>query len=1082
MQRNLRACFRSIGIVIRTCNFSDQKDFVAVHVGKMHKGGVRNKADFSNGRGRRHGKGRHPSGLSGNEIGMWYAAKANRKRKERDLKQRAYVTMDNQHEERINELLGAIRTGESNVDYGNANSGSSNSQDELSQGYNAHDTESSSQDGCDSSGQSSSLSVEGTSSDVMAKGGASKAIGGMENPWQCIDKEDEMEVDEVAGTSTMRSDVFGNELSLGGASASFDESSRAATFIKRSLHQDSVLDQSFKEEQQQKLTSKGTRYAAMQEFRRKLPAYDMREELLKLIKSEQVLVISGETGCGKTTQVAQFILDDAIEQGCGSTCRVICTQPRRISAISVAERVAAERGESCGGNSSVGFQIRLESKLPREQGSILYCTTGILLRWLVSDPLLSGTSHIILDEIHERDVLSDFLLIIVRDLLLKRPDLKLVLMSATLNSEMFSSYFGNCKMAHIPGFTYPVQEFYLEEIIEKTGYHVDQDRNQRAQRPEPKWKKYRDRGTKSLAKDNWIAKSQQEDKEMMWKHHLDSIQHKFSPRTIATLNNMYMEKIDLDLVVRVVTHISLHMEEGAILVFLPGWDDISKVHDKLKEEKMFSSDKFRIIPLHSMMPSTNQKEVFDRPPEGVRKIVIATNIAETSITIDDVVFVVDGGKVKEKTYDVQNKIACLQPVWISKASSRQRRGRAGRVQLGYCFHLFTKYHADTLEDYQLPEMLRTPLEELCLQIKILKLGMIRPFLAKALQPPEDQAVINALEVLHQLNALDANEELTPLGYHLATLPVDPRVGKLILFGAIFSCLDPVLTVASVLGFKDPFVSPLGKQKEAERARAYFAGDTRSDHLALLRAFQGWEQASRGGREREFCWRNFLSGNTMKMIKDMKQQFSSLLRDIGFLDSSDPKATSANHNSENLKLVKAILCAGLYPNVAKIEHHRTFKRPPILRTLEDGRVYLHPKSVNAQVIVFEDNFLIYHEKMKSSSLFLYDSTMIAPFPLLFFGGDITVFKEEGQETVAVDDFIKFKSPTRIANLVKELRVELDKLLKQKIAEPKMKLSAGTGVGSKENALLRAIIDLITSEENSNWRKQRAMADYPQVMTH
>lgn len=219
-----------------------------------------------------------------------------------------------------------------------------------------------------------------------------------------------------------------------------------------------------------------------------------------------------------------------------------------------------------------------------------------------------------------------------------------------------------------------------------------------------------------------------------------------------------------------------------------------------------------------------------------------------------------------------------------------------------------------------------------------------------------------------------------------------------------------------------------------------------------------------------------------MIKDMKQQFSSLLRDIGFLDSSDPKATSANHNSENLKLVKAILCAGLYPNVAKIEHHRTFKRPPILRTFEDGRVYLHPKSVNAQVIVFDDNFLIYHEKMKSSSLFLYDSTMIAPFPLLFFGGDITVFKEEGQETVAVDDFIKFKSPTRIANLVKELRVELDKLLKQKIAQPKMKLSAGTGVGSKENALLRAIIDLITSEENSNWRKQRAMTDYPQVMTH
>lgn len=705
----------------------------------------------------------------------------------------------------------------------------------------------------------------------------------------------------------------------------------------------------------------------------------------------------------------------------------------------------------------------------------MYCTTGILLRWLVSDPFLLGTSHIILDEIHERDVLSDFLLIIVRDLLPKRPDLKLILMSATLNSEMFSSYFGNCKVAHIPGFTYPVQEFYLEEIIEKTGYHVDQDRKLGIRRHQPKWKQYRDRGTKCFVKDGGNAESQEDDKEMMWKNYLDTIRHKYSPKTITTLQNMDMEKIDLDLVVSVVTYISLHMEEGAILVFLPGWDDISKVHDKLKDVKVFSSGKFRIIPLHSMMPSANQREVFDRPPKGVRKIVIATNIAETSITIDDVVFVVDGGKVKEKTYDVSNKIACLQPVWISKASSRQRRGRAGRVQPGYCFHLFTKFHADALEDYQLPEMLRTPLEELCLQIKILKLGMISPFLTKALQRPEEQAVTNALEVLHQLNALDANEELTPLGYHLAALPVDPRVGKMILFGAIFSCLDPVLTVASVLGFKDPFVSPLGKQKEAEVARSNFAGDTRSDHLALLKAFQGWEQALRQGRERDYCWRNFLSGNTMKMIRDMKQQFSSLLREIGFLDSADPKAPAANQNSENLKLVKAVLCAGLYPNVARIEHHRTFRRPPILRTHEDGRVYLHPKSVNAQVTSFEDNFLIYHEKMKSSSLFLYDSTMIAPFPLLFFGGDISVFEEEGHETVAVDEFIKFKSPTRIANLVKELRVELDKLLKQKIAQPKMKLSAGTGAGSKEIALLRAIIDLITSEENKTWRTQEALVD-------
>ncbi|KAJ7375602.1 ATP-dependent RNA helicase dhx29, partial [Desmophyllum pertusum] len=410
--------------------------------------------------------------------------------------------------------------------------------------------------------------------------------------------------------------------------------SKYSSHAHKHLNQNTDLDKKLTEGQQTKVKSGSARYRAMQEFRKKLPAYEQKEELLQLINSEQVLVISGETGCGKTTQVAQFILDDAIARGCGSTCRVMCTQPRRISAISVAERVAAERDEKCGENGSVGFQIRLESKLPRKQGSILYCTTGVLLRWLVSDPLLLGTSHIILDEIHERDILSDFLIIILKDLLPKRPDLKLILMSATLNSEMFSAYFGNCKMSHIPGFTFPVQELYLEEIIEKTGYEV-KEKAVGFGRKQPRWKQHK--RTKSSAKDRrleksnaWLTESQWDDNEMEWQQYLHSIRGRFSPKTITTLQNMDLEKIDFQLLVRVITHISLRMEEGAILVFLPGWDDISKLHDNLKKQTLFSlTDKFCIIPLHSMMPSAKQHEVFDRPPKGVRKIVIATNIAET---------------------------------------------------------------------------------------------------------------------------------------------------------------------------------------------------------------------------------------------------------------------------------------------------------------------------------------------------------------------------------------------------------------------------------------------------------------------
>ncbi|KAG0721052.1 ATP-dependent RNA helicase DHX36 [Chionoecetes opilio] len=202
----------------------------------------------------------------------------------------------------------------------------------------------------------------------------------------------------------------------------------------------------------------------MLEVRKKLPSYKMRDEIVDTIRNNQVVVLSGETGCGKTTQVAQFLLEDAVASGEGSVCRIVCTQPRRISAISVAQRVADERGEKIG--KSVGYQIRLETVQPRVEGSILFCTTGIVLQWLQRDPLLSQVSHLVLDEIHERDMVSDFLICIAKDLIKVRPDMKVILMSATLNADQFSAYFGGCPMIHIPGFTYPVKEYYLEDVIE----------------------------------------------------------------------------------------------------------------------------------------------------------------------------------------------------------------------------------------------------------------------------------------------------------------------------------------------------------------------------------------------------------------------------------------------------------------------------------------------------------------------------------------------------------------------------------------------------------------------------------------
>ncbi|XP_048066763.1 ATP-dependent DNA/RNA helicase DHX36 isoform X2 [Megalobrama amblycephala] len=814
------------------------------------------------------------------------------------------------------------------------------------------------------------------------------------------------------------------------------------------------LDEELKKDQEKKKDN--ARYIDMLKFRQKLPSYGMREELVKLISANQVLVISGETGCGKTTQVTQFILDDFIQRGMGSLCRVVCTQPRRISAISVAERVAAERAEPVGEGKSCGYQIRLQSRLPRKQGSVLYCTTGIILQWLRSDPYLSSVSHLILDEIHERSLQSDVLLTIVKDLLIAREDLKVVLMSATLNAEKFSKYFNNCPMIHIPGYTYPVKEFLLEDVVELLSFQPQQqDRRPRYRRG-------------FMHGQNTRPEKEQKEAEYResWPCYTRTLRDRYSDSTIDTLEMMDDdEKINLELIVGLIRHIVMKEDDGAILVFLPGWDNISTLNDLLVADQMFKSERFIIIPLHSLMPTVSQTQVFKKPPPEVRKIVIATNIAETSITIDDVVYVIDGGKIKETHFDTQNNIRTMTAEWVSLANSKQRKGRAGRVSPGKCYHLYNGLRASLLDNYQLPEIQRTPLEELCLQIKILKLGPIACFLRKTMDPPSDKAIELAITHLVDLNALDRNEELTPLGFHLARMPVEPHIGKMILFGALLGCLDPVLTITASLSFKDPFFIPLGKEKIADHRRKILSQNSRSDHLTIVNAFWGWEDAKRqGGRfEREYCWENFLSANTLQMLQNMKGQFAEHLLAAGFVNSKDPKDPSSNINSENEKLIKAVIVAGLYPKVAKIRPSHSKKRPMPVKvyTKADGKVCIHPKSVNAEETQFHYTWLIYHLKMKTTSIFLYDCTEVSPFSLLFFGGDISIQRDQDQETIAVDEWIVFQSPARIAHLVKELRKELDMLLEEKIKSPRP--VDWNDRQSKDCAVISAIIDLITTQE-------------------
>ncbi|XP_067157650.1 ATP-dependent DNA/RNA helicase DHX36 isoform X2 [Apteryx mantelli] len=774
---------------------------------------------------------------------------------------------------------------------------------------------------------------------------------------------------------------------------------RDAEYLFEKNDQDADLDEQLKEDLRQKKSD--PRYIEMQRFREKLPSYGMRKELVNLINNNRVTVISGETGCGKTTQVTQFILDDYIERGKGSTCRIVCTQPRRISAISVAERVAAERAEACGNGKSTGYQIRLQSRLPRKQGSILYCTTGIVLQWLQSDKHLSSVSHVVLDEIHERNLQSDVLMSIIKDLLNIRLDLKVILMSATLNAEKFSEYFDNCPMIHIPGFTFPVVEYLLEDVIEKLRYAPENmDRR-------PRWKKGFMQGH--------VSRPEKEEKEEIykerWPDYLRQLRGRYSASTIDALEMMDDDKVDLDLIAALIRHIVLEEEDGAILVFLPGWDNISTLHDLLMSQVMFKSDRFIIIPLHSLMPTVNQTQVFKKTPPGVRKIVIATNIAETSITIDDVVFVIDGGKIKETHFDTQNNISTMAAEWVSKANAKQRKGRAGRVQPGHCYHLYNGLRASLLDDYQLPEILRTPLEELCLQIKILKLGGIAYFLSKLMDPPSRDAVMLAINHLMEL----------------------------------------------------------GKEKVADARRKELSKNTKSDHLTVVNAFTGWEETRRRGfrTEKDYCWEYFLSSNTLQMLHNMKGQFAEHLLAAGFVNSRDPKDPKSNTNSDNEKLLKAVICAGLYPKVAKIRPSFSKKRKMVkVCTKTDGTVNIHPKSVNVEETEFHYNWLVYHLKMRTSSIYLYDCTEVSPYCLLFFGGDISIQKDKDQDTIAVDEWIVFQSPARIAHLVKNLRQELDDLLQEKIENPHP--VDWNDIKSRDTAVLTAIIDLITTQENESAR--------------
>ncbi|GFP96380.1 probable ATP-dependent RNA helicase ythdc2 [Phtheirospermum japonicum] len=811
------------------------------------------------------------------------------------------------------------------------------------------------------------------------------------------------------------------------------------------------------------------------EERAKLPIASFRDVITSTIETHQVMLICGETGCGKTTQVPQFLLDHSWSKG--ETSKIVCTQPRRISATSVAERIASERGETIG--ESVGYKIRLESKGGRHS-PLVFCTNGILLRVLVgrgngrtnkSSKKKGnndfGITHIIVDEIHERDRFSDIMLAIIRDMLPSHPHLRLILMSATIDAERFSSYFGGCPIIQVPGFTYPVKSFYLEDVLSLVRStennqlaSVTQDvimadtsltDECRAALDEaidlallnddfdPLLELITSEGTSEVfnyqhsktgvaplmvlaakgrvsaicmllslgvdcclksnegktAFDYAEQDNQREAAEIIKKRMGKPSTNSDEDRRLLDeyLSNVDPELIDCVLIEQLLRRICIDSKDGAILVFLPGWDDINRSREKLLASPFFKDpSKYVILSLHSRVPLTEQKKVFKRPPPGCRKIVLSTNIAETSVTIEDIVYVVDSGRMKEKNYDPYNNVSTLQSSWISKANAKQRQGRAGRCQPGICYHLFSKFRAASFPNFQVPEIKRMPIEELCLQVKLIDPSCkIEDFLKKTLDPPVHETIHNAIVVLQDVGALTPDEKLTELGEKLGALPVHPLTSKMLFLAILLNCLDPALTLACASDYKDPFILPMlpTEKKKAQAARlelaSFYGGN--GDQLAVIAAFDCWRMAKDRGEENMFCSQYFVSSNTMRMLSRMRKQLESELHRYGFIPED---ASRCSLNGRDPGILHAVLVAGLYPMVGRMI---PVGRKSLVETVDGNKVRLHPFSTNAKLSFkkFKVSPLIMFDEITrgDGGMFIRDCSVIGLLPLLLLATEIVV---------------------------------------------------------------------------------------------
>ena len=627
---------------------------------------------------------------------------------------------------------------------------------------------------------------------------------------------------------------------------------------------------------------------------------------------------------------------------------------------------------------------------------------------------------------------SDFLLIILRKLLIRRPSLKVVLMSATVDAQKFSNYLNQAPVFEVPGRTFPVDTKYLEDAIEITNYRLSNGSVSGIEA--------------ELDEDDEIAAGLSSVDQT-----LESLAN-YSSQTRQTMAKLNEYRVPYDLIVKLLEsiHDGLFSEYSkATLIFLPGIAEIRRLNDMLSGNPVFGRH-CDVFALHSSIATEDQERAFLVPTAGRRKIVLATNIAETGITIPDITCVIDTGKHKEMRFDERRQLSRLIEAFVSQANAMQRRGRAGRVQKGLCFHLFSRRRFEQLPLEQTPEMLRLSLQDLVLRVKICRIGGIEETLSEALDPPSTKNIRRAIDALQDVKALTLGQDLTSLGKQLARLPLDVFLGKLLLLGTIFRCLDAALTIAAILSSKSPFTSAIGNRSQADQAKLSFQkGD--SDLLTVYNAYLAWRRVctTTSISEQQFCRKSCLSPQTLSNIEDLKGQLMNSLLEADFIVLSSESRSMLNHarrhhhrrrtfveipneydvNGANDLIINSVIAMSFYPKLLKREGKGW------RNVANNQSISLHPTSVNKR----SDHavrWLSFYHIMQSSSKFYnaHETSAVEDIAVALLCGEAE-FKMYAGVIVIDGNRIKFSvNDWKTMLMLKTLRLEMKAIVELQIKRP------------------------------------------------